>query len=98
MAHYLGLGLTHYPLLAGTDEHMADLFRWTLADPDIPADRQRIRILTAGAVADAQLRLDTRTIGLAKDTPMVPPTPGVHQLALIDARGRIVDRSLFTVR
>jgi hypothetical protein len=29
---------------------------------------------------------------------MVPPTPGVHQLALIDARGRIVDRSLFTVR
>jgi penicillin-binding protein 1C len=67
-------------------------------DPDIPADRQRIRILTAGAVADAQLRLDTRTIGLATDTPMVPPTPGVHQLALIDARGRIVDRSLFTVR
>jgi hypothetical protein len=38
MAHYLGLGLTHYPLLAGTDEHMADLLRWTLADPDIPAE------------------------------------------------------------
>jgi hypothetical protein len=28
--------LTHYPLLAGTDEHMADLLRWTLTDPDIP--------------------------------------------------------------
>ena len=38
MAHFLGLGLTHYPLLAGTDEHMADLLRWTLADPDIPAE------------------------------------------------------------
>ena len=37
MAHFLGLGLTHYPLLAGTDERMADLLRWTLADPDIPA-------------------------------------------------------------
>lgn len=36
MAHFLGLGLTHYPLLAGTDEHMAGLLRWTLADPDIP--------------------------------------------------------------
>jgi hypothetical protein len=38
MAHFLGLGLTHYPLLAGADEHMADLLRWTLADPDIPAE------------------------------------------------------------
>jgi hypothetical protein len=37
MAHFLGLGITHYPLLAGTDEHMAGLLRWTLADPDIPA-------------------------------------------------------------
>jgi hypothetical protein len=36
MAHFLGLGLTHYPLLAGTDDHMASLLRWTLADPDIP--------------------------------------------------------------
>lgn len=36
MAHFLGLGLTHYPLLAGTDDHMASLLRWTLSDPDIP--------------------------------------------------------------
>ncbi len=36
MAHFLGLGITHYPLLAGTDDHMASLLRWTLADPDIP--------------------------------------------------------------
>ena len=38
MAEILGLGLTHYPLLAGTDEHMAGLLRWTLNDPDIPAE------------------------------------------------------------
>lgn len=37
MAHFLGLGMTHYPLLAGTDEHMAGLLRWTLADQDIPS-------------------------------------------------------------
>ncbi|OPX10664.1 extradiol ring-cleavage dioxygenase [Mycobacterium sp. AT1] len=36
MASFLGLGLTHYPMLAGTDEHMAGLLRWTLQDPDIP--------------------------------------------------------------
>ena len=48
MAHFLGLGLTHYPLLAGTDEHMADLLRWTLTDPDIPGrgegSRQLVRV------------------------------------------------------
>ena len=37
MADFLGLGITHYPLLAVTDEHMADLLRWTLRDPGIPA-------------------------------------------------------------
>ena len=36
MAEILGLGLTHYPLLSVTDEHMADLLRWTLRDPGIP--------------------------------------------------------------
>ncbi|MEZ2389131.1 extradiol ring-cleavage dioxygenase [bacterium RCC_150] len=36
MAEFLALGLTHYPLLAGTDKHMAGLLRWTLNDPDIP--------------------------------------------------------------
>jgi hypothetical protein len=36
MAQFLGLRMTHYPLLAGTDEHMAGLLRRTLNDPDIP--------------------------------------------------------------
>lgn len=36
MSAFLGLGVTHYPLLAGTDEQMAGLPRWTLQDPDIP--------------------------------------------------------------
>lgn len=37
MGALLGLGLTHYPGFAVPDEKMADLFRWTLKDPDMPA-------------------------------------------------------------
>lgn len=40
MGDFLALGMTHYPLLAGTDEHMAGLLRWTLTDPDIPAEEK----------------------------------------------------------
>jgi len=36
VAEFLGLGITHYPPLAGTNANMAGLLRWTLADPDIP--------------------------------------------------------------
>jgi len=40
MAEVLGLGITHYPMLAGADTHMANLLKSTLKDPDIPADRK----------------------------------------------------------
>ncbi len=40
MAEVLGLGLTHYPMLAGDDAHMANLLKSTLKDPDIPAERK----------------------------------------------------------
>lgn len=36
MSEALGLGMTHYPLLAGRDENMAGLLRGTLTDPGIP--------------------------------------------------------------
>ncbi|XVQ09536.1 hypothetical protein ACQP1W_44600 [Spirillospora sp. CA-255316] len=36
MADVIGLGITHYPLLAGADTHMANLLKSTLKDPDIP--------------------------------------------------------------
>jgi hypothetical protein len=36
MAEVLGVGLTHYPMLAGADTHMANLLKSTLKDPDIP--------------------------------------------------------------
>jgi hypothetical protein len=37
MAEVMGFGLSHYPRLAGVDEHMADILQTTLKDPDIPA-------------------------------------------------------------
>lgn len=40
MGEFLALGMTHYPMLAGTDEHMAGLLRWTLNDPDIPSEHK----------------------------------------------------------
>lgn len=38
MAHAIGLGMTHYPLLLTTDNLMGVLLAGTLTDPDIPAD------------------------------------------------------------
>jgi hypothetical protein len=38
VADVLGVGLTHYPLLAGADTHMANLLKSALKDPDIPAE------------------------------------------------------------
>ncbi len=37
MAEILGLGLSHYPPLCGTDADMSGILRWTLEDPAIPA-------------------------------------------------------------
>lgn len=67
-------------------------------DPDIPVDRQRIRIATIGAVSGERLQLDNHDLGLALASPVVLPGPGQHRLALVDNGGRVLDRSLFTVR
>src|SRR5699024_5866280 len=40
MAEVIGLGMTHYPMLAGEDTHMANLMKTVLKDPDIPTDRK----------------------------------------------------------
>jgi hypothetical protein len=38
MAEILGIGMTHYPPLAGRDENMSGILRGTLRDPAIPAE------------------------------------------------------------
>ncbi|TFI42412.1 extradiol ring-cleavage dioxygenase [Rhodococcus sp. 1R11] len=40
MAEVLGLGITHYPMLAAKDPFMANLMKMVLTDPDIPAERK----------------------------------------------------------
>jgi len=67
-------------------------------DPDIPADRQRIRFAAIGAVAGERWRLDARDLGDAQTSPAILPPPGAHRLALIGSDGRAQDQVLFTVR
>src|SRR5487761_1009523 len=40
MGDFIALGMTHYPMLLGPNEHMADLLRSSLRDPDIPEHRK----------------------------------------------------------
>ncbi len=67
-------------------------------DPDIPIDRQRMGIAVTGAVAGHRLLLDRTDLGDADARPQVLAGPGVHQLALLDPGGRVIDRIRFTVR
>ena len=67
-------------------------------DPDIPIERQRLGFAVTGEVTGHRLVLDRRDLGDAASAPMVLAGPGVHQLALVDPGGRVVDRARFTVR
>ena len=67
-------------------------------DPDIPIDRQRMGVAVVGATEGHRLVLDRHDLGDAGARPQVLAGPGVHQLALLDPGGRIVDRIRFTVR
>jgi len=67
-------------------------------DPDIPADRQRIRFAAIGSTAGGHWRLDAHDLGKADTSPAILPPPGAHRLILIAADGRALDQVLFTVR
>jgi penicillin-binding protein 1C len=67
-------------------------------DPDIPLDRQRIRVNVAGAVAGHRLLLDKHDLGVADAPHLLLPVPGIHVLTLVDAGGRVVDQVRFSVR
>jgi penicillin-binding protein 1C len=67
-------------------------------DPDIPINRQRLAFAVTGEVTGHRLSLDKRDLGDAGSGPMVLAGPGVHQLALLDPSGRVVDEARFTVR
>jgi penicillin-binding protein 1C len=67
-------------------------------DPDIPMRSQRIRLKAVGAGPSVRLQLDNRDLGAADSGPLILPGPGAHRLALVDAEGRVLDKSLFTIR
>jgi penicillin-binding protein 1C len=67
-------------------------------DPDIPTDRQRIRLAATGIVGGERWRLDARDFGATAAIAAILPPPGAHRLALIGGDGRQVDEILFTVR
>lgn len=67
-------------------------------DPDIPIDRQQIRVAVAGAVQGHRLMLDRHPLGPADAPPLLLPGPGAHRLAMVDPGGRVVDSVRFVVR
>lgn len=76
MAEVIGLGCTHYPPLAGSDENMADILRWTLEDPAIPAEHRD----TAGW--PEQMRAEYGPDGGAASA-------AAHRMALVDGLHRV---------
>ncbi|SFS05414.1 penicillin-binding protein 1C [Sphingomonas jatrophae] len=66
-------------------------------DPDIPLDRQRLRVTAGGATQGLRLVLDGRDVGAGEAGALLLPGPGAHRLALVGADG-VKDRVLFTVR
>jgi penicillin-binding protein 1C len=67
-------------------------------DPDMPPAVQRLRFeAVAPAPAGAWWRLDGRRLAAARPLPWAP-WPGHHELALLDAKGAVLDTVTFDVR
>jgi len=91
--------LAEAPAEAGRPHISAPIMGSVFAlDPDIPLDRQRIRVNVAGAVAGHRLLLDKHDLGVADAPHLLLPVPGIHVLTLVDAGGRVVDQVRFSVR
>lgn len=69
-------------------------------DPDIPPAHQRLRFQhqgVLGAAGPARWRLDGRPLGQGSSVDWMP-MPGRHELQLVDAKGRELQRVSFEVR
>lgn len=67
-------------------------------DPDIPAAHQRVAFVASTAARNAHWTLDHKTLGPADRVTLWAPAPGIHTLALADARGHPLDSATFKVR
>ncbi|HTN28538.1 MAG TPA: penicillin-binding protein 1C [Burkholderiales bacterium] len=66
-------------------------------DPDIPPARQRVAVKVAGPSAGARLMIGAATYTVEEPV-LWRPTPGRHQLRLVDEKGAEIDRVQVTVR
>lgn len=96
----LALGSAEVPLLAlanASGAAMHDVGGTILAlDPDIPPQRQRVR-LRAEAAAALRWQVDGRAFAHGAEAAWFP-WPGRHILQLVDARGQVVDAVRVEVR
>jgi penicillin-binding protein 1C len=67
-------------------------------DPDIPRGQQDIAFVANDGARGTHWTLDRRDLGPVNGVKLWPPLPGVHNLALVDAHGLILDSLAFTVR
>lgn len=67
-------------------------------DPDIPRDRQRITVSARGATVAATFVFDDGRRFPAQRPALWLPAPGRHEVVLLDAGGRELDRVRFEVR
>jgi penicillin-binding protein 1C len=68
-------------------------------DPDIPPERQRIALQLSGQAAPGwQWRIDGLALGRATHETLWRPSPGRHQLVLLDGNGGELEKVSFEVR
>lgn len=67
-------------------------------DPDIPYENQAVFFSAKPPVAEAEFVLDGKTLGRADTSVKWRPVPGLHKLALVDFKGKVLDRVEFSVR
>ncbi len=67
-------------------------------DPDIPDERQRVPLESAGATPGLRWRIDDADLGPAHGVTLWEPTRGTHTVALVDAAARILDTAIVEVR
>ena len=67
-------------------------------DPDIPAVNQRVPITIRGATDGMVVKLNDRKLGTATQSLLWQPQRGSYYLSVEDAKHRVADKILFTVR
>jgi penicillin-binding protein 1C len=89
---------------AATPHHMTDRILYPVhgavvaLDPDMPPDQQRMFFQVTPGHRQSVLKVDGQMLGPAGDIQLWVPQPGVHEAALVDQHGRVVDAVRFQVK